>query len=95
MNAREAIPCQTLLNKLGHKQPPTPIQTDNSTAVGVVTHNILPRCTKAMVCISGGSATANHKTNSVTTGAQDLPIAVTTSQSTTALSATPSKYLSS
>ncbi len=48
MNAREAVPCRTLLDELGHKQPPTPIQTDNSTALGVVTNNILPRRTKAM-----------------------------------------------
>jgi hypothetical protein len=33
---------------MGHKQPPTPIQTDNSTALGVVTNNIQPRRTKAM-----------------------------------------------
>jgi hypothetical protein len=48
INAREAIPCHTLLEEMGHKQPPTPIQTDNSTALGVVTYNILPRRTKAM-----------------------------------------------
>ena len=47
INAHEAAPCQTLLEELGHKQPPTPIQTDNSTALGVVTHNILPRLLKA------------------------------------------------
>ncbi len=45
INAREAV---TFLNELGHTQPPTPIQTDNSTALGVVTNNILPRCAKAM-----------------------------------------------
>jgi len=48
INAREAVPCQTLLHEMGHPQPPTPIQTDNSTALGVVTNNILPRRTKAM-----------------------------------------------
>jgi hypothetical protein len=48
INAREAIPMQHLLEEMGHKQPPTPIQTDNSTALGVVTNNIQPRCTKAM-----------------------------------------------
>jgi hypothetical protein len=47
-NAREAVPCRTLLHEMGHPQPPTPIQTDNSTALGVVTNNILPRRTKAM-----------------------------------------------
>jgi hypothetical protein len=48
INAREAIPMQHLLEEMGHKQPPTPIQTDNSTAHGVITHNIQARRTKAM-----------------------------------------------
>ncbi len=48
INAREAIPMQHLLEEMGHKQPPTPIQTDNNTALGVVTNNIQPRRTKAM-----------------------------------------------
>jgi hypothetical protein len=48
INAREAIPMQHLLKEMGHKQPPTPIQTDNSTALGVVTNNIQPCRTKAM-----------------------------------------------
>ena len=48
INAREAIPMQQLLEEMGHKQPATPIQTDNSTALGVVTNNIQPRRTKAM-----------------------------------------------
>ncbi len=42
INAREAIPMQHLLKEMGHKQPPTPIQTDNSTAHGVVNNNIQP-----------------------------------------------------
>jgi hypothetical protein len=48
INAREAIPMQHLLEEMGHKQPPTPIQTDNSTAHSVITNNIQPRCTKGM-----------------------------------------------
>jgi hypothetical protein len=48
ITAREAIPLQHLLEEMGHKQPPMPIQTNNSTALGVVTNNIQPRCTKAM-----------------------------------------------
>jgi hypothetical protein len=36
------------LEELGHKQPPTPIQTDNSTACGVVNNEIQPKATKAM-----------------------------------------------
>ncbi len=48
INAHEAVPIRQLLTAMGHKQPATPIQTDNSTAHGVVTNNIQPRCTKAM-----------------------------------------------
>jgi hypothetical protein len=48
INAREAVPQRQLLEEMGHPQPPTPIQTDNSTALGVVTSNIQPRRTKAM-----------------------------------------------
>jgi hypothetical protein len=44
INAWETIPMQLLLKEMGL----TPIQTDNSTAHGMVTNNIQPRCTKAM-----------------------------------------------
>ena len=46
--ARETVYIRIVLKEMGHKQPPTPIQTDNSTAHGVVTNNIQPRRTKAM-----------------------------------------------
>ena len=48
INAREAIPMRHLLEEMGHKQPPTPLQTDNSTALGVVKQIIQPKRTKAM-----------------------------------------------
>ncbi len=48
INAQEAIPMRHLLKEMGHKQPPTPIQTDNSTAHGVITNNIQPCHTRAM-----------------------------------------------
>jgi hypothetical protein len=48
INAREAIPMRHLLKEMGHKQPPMPIQTDNSTVLGVITNNIQPHRTKAM-----------------------------------------------
>ena len=47
-NAKTAVPIQTTLEELGHKQPPTPIQTDNSTACGVVNNEIQPKATKSM-----------------------------------------------
>ena len=36
INCREAIPARHALEIMGHKQSPTPIQTNNTTALGVV-----------------------------------------------------------
>ena len=33
INTRHAIPARNLLNEMGHKQPATPAQTDNTTAL--------------------------------------------------------------
>ena len=48
INAREAIPLRHLLEELGHTQPPTKIQIDNSTALDGVSNIIQPKRTKAM-----------------------------------------------
>ena len=48
LNAKAAVPIRTTLEELGHKQPPTPMQTDNSTACGVINNEIQPKATKAM-----------------------------------------------
>jgi hypothetical protein len=48
MNAREAVLQRQLLKVMGHLQPPTPKQTNNSTALKVVNSNIQPQQTKAM-----------------------------------------------
>lgn len=46
--AREAVYMRIILQELGHDQPPTPLQTDNSMADGVVNGTIAPKRTKAM-----------------------------------------------
>jgi hypothetical protein len=48
INAREAVHIRTILEELGHPQPPTPVQTDNATAEGVVNGKVIPKRTKAM-----------------------------------------------
>ena len=48
INCREAIPARHALEIMGHKQPPTPIQTDNTTALGVVNKNIASKRLKSM-----------------------------------------------
>ena len=48
LNAREVVYLRQILTEMGHPQPRTPIQTNNSTAEGVVNKKIQPKCTKAM-----------------------------------------------
>ena len=47
INSQEAAPQRQLLEEMGHPQPPTPIQVDNTTALGVVQMNVLKKL-KAM-----------------------------------------------
>ena len=42
INAREAVYIRNILEAMRHPQPRTPVQTDNSTAEGVVNNKILP-----------------------------------------------------
>ena len=46
--AREAVYIRIVLEEMGHKQPPTPLQTDNSMAEAVTNGKIQPKRTKAM-----------------------------------------------
>ena len=48
INGREAVPARKTLEEMGHPQPRTPMQTDNTAAHSVVTNNIAPKRTKAM-----------------------------------------------
>ena len=48
MNAKTAIPIRHTLMELGHKQPPTPIQADNTTAVGLANDSIKQKYSKAL-----------------------------------------------
>jgi hypothetical protein len=48
LNAKEAVYLRQILAKMGHSQPMTPIQTNNTAAEGVINNKIQPNCTKAM-----------------------------------------------
>ncbi len=48
INAKAAVSIRQTLEELGHLQPRTPIQTDNSTALALLTNKILLRALKAM-----------------------------------------------
>ena len=47
-NGKEVYLLRLALKEVGHAQPPTPIQTDNSTAVGIANNAIKQHCSKAM-----------------------------------------------
>jgi hypothetical protein len=46
--ARRAVYIRIILEELGHVQPPTPLQTDNAMADGVINGKVQPKQTKAM-----------------------------------------------
>jgi hypothetical protein len=46
--AREAVYIRIILEEMGHKQPATPLQTDNSMAEAVTNGKVQPKRTKAM-----------------------------------------------
>ena len=46
--AREAVYIRIILEEMGHKQPPMPLQTDNSMAEAVTNGKVQPKGTKAM-----------------------------------------------
>jgi hypothetical protein len=48
INAKEAVYLRQILTEMGHPQPKTPIQTDNTTVEGVINNKIQPKRTKAM-----------------------------------------------
>jgi len=48
INARKGVDECNILEEMGHMQPPTPVQTDNSTADSIVNLRVQPKHTKAM-----------------------------------------------
>jgi len=48
LNAKHAYPLQIVLLELGHPQPTTPIQTDNTTATGIANDNIKQKHSKSI-----------------------------------------------
>ena len=46
--AKEMVPLRQALSEMGWPQPISPIQCDNSTAVGISNKNIIPHKTKSM-----------------------------------------------
>ena len=78
INSREAVPQRHLLKEMGHPQPPTPIQIDNTTDLGVVKNTIQPKRTKAMDMRFHWLSAEKIKSNSEPTGEQDQQTMETT-----------------
>ena len=68
INGQEAVPIRTLLHEMGHPQPATPIQVDNSTADGFANDTIKKNDKKRSTCAFNGSATIQDKVSSSSTG---------------------------
>ena len=43
INCQEAVPARHVLEFMRHKQPPTPMQTDNTTSLGSVNKNLMKK----------------------------------------------------
>jgi hypothetical protein len=86
--AKEMAPlCQTLI-KMGWLQPCMPIQTDNSTAVGITNLTIVPKKPNPWISAYGGSAAESLNNSSATTGVRVVTTGQTTTPSTTHQSTT-------
>ena len=68
INDQEAVPIRTLLSELGHPQPATPIQVDNSTAGGFSNDTIKQKRSKQSTCAFIGYTTTKSKVSSSSTG---------------------------
>ena len=48
VNCRKTIPARHALEEMGHKQPPTPMQTNTTTILDVVTNKLVSKRFKSM-----------------------------------------------
>ena len=48
INAQKAVPLRNALEELNWKQPPTPMQTDNNTASGIINNTVKQKMSRTM-----------------------------------------------
>ena len=68
INGQEAVPIHSLLRKLGHPQPATPIQVDNSTADNFANDTIKQKRSKSVDMRFIGYATTQANISYSSTG---------------------------
>jgi hypothetical protein len=83
--AREAVYMRIILEDMGHKQPPTSIQTDNAMAEAIVNAKIQLKRTKAMDMRFHWLRDRECQKQFKSTGGQESKIMPTTGQNTTRL----------
>jgi len=84
INASEAVPMRQLLAEMGHKQPKTPIQTDNTRLrAGSSTTTYNHNAPKQWTCVFTGFIVVTPKDNSDTTGVPESTTEPTTTPNTT------------
>jgi hypothetical protein len=82
INAKEGAVRRTTLEELGHKQPPTPMETNNNTATGYSNGTIKQKRTKCMDMRFYWIKYRVKQANLKFTGARDLKIWRIISQNT-------------
>ena len=85
MMAREAVYIRIILEEMGHKQPPTPLQTENPIADVVVNSKVQPERKKPWTCDFIGLETENARISSGYIGGQENKNTQIIGQSTTQL----------
>ena len=70
VNTKEGTTIQTTLEELGYPQPPTPVQVDNTTAVGIANDTVKQRSSKPSTCDFTGFGTGSNRANFIFTGRQ-------------------------
>jgi hypothetical protein len=73
-NAQSGAPLRVTLTELGHTQPPTPLRTDNSTALGILNETIKQKQSKAMEMRYHWITDRVRKKKLTLIGAQDVKI---------------------
>ena len=68
LNAKEAVYLQQILEEMGHPQPKTPIQTNNTTAKGVINNKYSQNTPSPWTCNSIGYVTLKRRGNLEFTG---------------------------
>ena len=83
LTAKDMVPLRHTLTKMGWKNPPSPLQSDNFTDVGMTNCTLIHASQNRGTYASPGYVAERLRDSSVFTGIKGLTTLVTTAQSTT------------